>query len=74
MPFTAGLGTYQIIWLQDGVEFARESCGLRNAEEVVRYARAKAARGAADSTGKRPTEFRLTDETGHEIGRYAVEA
>jgi hypothetical protein len=70
MPFTAGLGSYVIVWLRDGVELARESCGLRNAEEVVRYARAKVLRGAANADGEHPTEFRLSDETGHEIGRY----
>ena len=73
MPFTAGLGTYVIVWLCDGVELARESSGLRNVEEVVRYGRAKLARGAADLAGKRPSEFRLHDETGHEIGRYPAD-
>jgi len=72
VPYTAGLGAYRIIWLQDAVELARELCGLRNLEEVVRYAHAKAGVGAAGTVEKRPTEFLVKDETGQVIGRYAV--
>lgn len=73
MPFTAGLGSYVIVWIADGSELARETSGLKSLDEVVRYARAKAATGAAEAAGKRATEFVINDETGVEVARHPAE-
>jgi hypothetical protein len=73
MPFTAGLGSYVIVWIADGSELTRETSGLKSLDEVVRYARAKMATGAAEVAGKRPTEFTINDETGIEIDRHPTE-
>lgn len=71
MPFTAGLGGYQIVWLRQEVELARESSGLKSLDEVLRYAMAKAERGITGSAAG-ATEFRIDDETGYELARHPI--
>ena len=70
MPFTTGLGTYTISWMREGIEVGSEPCGLKKADEVVRYAQAKVSRTVVWFAAQDPDEFRVYDESGNELGRY----
>jgi hypothetical protein len=60
---------FGIVWLKRGAEIARESSDINRPEDVVRYARAKATTSVVQSRGNEPDEFRIIDQSGHEIAR-----
>ena len=60
---------FWIVWLKGRAEVDREPSDLREADEVVRYARAKAKMGISAPL---PDEFRIVDESGHEVARQQL--
>ena len=63
---------FGILWFRHGAEIARESSEINRAEDVVRYARAKAATSVVLTRGHEPDEFRVIDASGHEIARQQL--
>ena len=63
---------FGILWFRRGAEIARESSEINRPEDVVRYARAKAATGVVLTRGNEPDEFRIVDSSGHEIARQQL--
>ena len=63
---------FSIVWLRNEAELGREQCGLKEADEVVRYARAKVKMGHTHLGGSTPDEFRVMDDSGHEIARQQI--
>jgi len=63
---------FGIVWIKLGSIIAREDSALKYAEEVVRYARAKAGRGFAQVGANEPDEFHILDDTGHEVARQRL--
>ena len=63
---------FSIVWLKGGREVGREDSGLKEADDVVRYARAKVKVVFATFGPKAPDEFRVIDETGHEYARQHI--
>ena len=66
---------FGIVWMRQRQEIAREQSGLKEPDEVVRYARAKAGTPLIHTmTGGTPDEFRIIDAAGQEIVRQQLVA
>jgi hypothetical protein len=64
---------YQIVWFRQRCEITRESSGLKEPDDVVRFARAKALMPTiAAMIGGTPAEFHIVDQTGYPVAKQQL--